>query len=185
MSARKQMFAPNPCQCWWQLNPGSSSVHLQGSFTHSPEFGIQVLMKLPAHFSPQNWELEGKGKLQALAHCASSAVVALTAPRIPKFPIREAGLMILILQSFTANTQWLFLQFWVSLFERHPKKSHFQSHTALLSLLYRMWSLSLPSEQEALSAPIPHETRNYFSLVLFLAFKAGPELWPSTSWHCC
>lgn len=45
-----------------------------------------------------------------------------------KIPHQETGLMILILQSFTANTQWLFLQFWVCLFERHPKKSHFQSH---------------------------------------------------------
>lgn len=153
MSARKQMFAPNPCQCWWQLNPGSSSVQLQGLFTHSPEFGIQVLMKLPAHFSPQNWELEGKGKLQALAHCASSAVVALTAPCIPKFPIREAGLMILILQSFTANTQWLFLQFWVSLFERHPKKSHFQSHTALLSLLQQCGVSPCPQSRRHCQLP--------------------------------
>lgn len=52
MSAGKQTFAQNPCHFWWKLNPASSSVYLQGLFTHSPEVGDSSLDEVSSTFQP-------------------------------------------------------------------------------------------------------------------------------------
>lgn len=172
MSARKQMSAQNPCHCWWQLNPASSSVYLQGLFIHSPEVWDSSVDEVSSTFQPPKL---GDGGVRASPSPGSLCILCYCGTTGPdssmhsKILIREAGLMILILQQLIAKAQWLQLQFWVSWFEKHSEKSQFQSLSALLSLLYRVWSLSLPTEQEALSGPTLHMKSERISIIWLLA----------------
>lgn len=125
MSARKQMFAQNPCHCWWQLNPTSSSVFLQGLFTHSPQVWDSSLDEASSRFQPPKL---GDGGIRAAPSPSSWCIpcscgtTGTDCPMHSKIPIRAAGLMILTLQ-LIAKAQWSHLQFWVSLLERHLGKA--------------------------------------------------------------
>lgn len=171
MSAGKQTFAQNPCHFWWKLNPASSSVYLQGLFTHSPEVGDSSLDEVSSTF--QTPKLEDGGIRAApspsslcILCCGTTGTDCSMDSKIPhegrritapdptavhcKNPvIIPAVLSFLIWKAF--------------------KKSQFESPSALLSLLYRMWSLSLPTEQEPLSGPTLHMKSEIISRISQLA----------------